>query len=177
MRQERASFEARNSHLERQLADQRVRLRKAKRPTRIQDARPACADAEQGFRYAVLTAWASRTPVGEQGAVSLPDFRIGPHFMASLQQLEGIAADKVADVVFEIVTGRAKGLAGRELHQYRESEGGEAPAVHRPEDGAVLWRASLQTKTAAARRIHFWQLPGGEVELGHVGTHDERPPL
>lgn len=47
--------------------------------------------------------------------------------------------------------------------------------VHR-DDGAVLWRAHLQTNTASARRLHFWRLPGGEVELWHVGTHDERPP-
>lgn len=176
LRQQRADLEARASHLERQLTDQRVRLRKAKRPV-PKGAAPVFADAEQGFRYAVLTAWAARTPPAEQADVPLPQFRIGPYFLTSVQRLKGVSAAKVADVVFEIVTGRAKALAGRELHHYRESDTGGAPSVHRPEDGAILWRANLQTNTAAARRIHFWQLPGGEIELWHVGTHDERPPI
>lgn len=176
LRHERATFDARNQHLERQLADQRSRLRKAKRPSG--DAAPvAFASAEQGFRYAVLTAWARRTPTAEQAAVPLPDFSIGPHFIESLERLEGIAREKVADVAFEILTGRAKDLAGRELHQYRESEAGGASTVHRARDGATLWRASLQSKTASARRIHFWQGPGGDVVFWHVGLHDERPPL
>lgn len=177
LRQERANFDSRNGHLERQLADQRARLRKAKRPATTDGVRPVFADAEQGFRYAVLTAWATRTPLAEQAAVPLPEFRIGQPFIASLQGLEGVTEEKVADVVFEIVTGRAKELSSRELHQYRESEGGGAATVHRSSDGATLWRANLQTKTASARRIHFWQLPGGQIELWHVGTHDARPPL
>lgn len=176
LRQQRASSEARIHHLERQLADQRSRLRKARRPTAA-SPRPVFADAELGFRHAVTAAWATRTPVGEQAAVPLPDFRIGEPFLDSLARLEGISVDKVADVVFEIVTGRAKGLASRELHQYRESPGAGAPAVQRAADGAVLWRANLQTKTASARRIHYWQLPGEVIELWHVGTHDEPPPL
>lgn len=176
LRHERATFDARNQHLERQLADQRSRLRKAKRPAG--DVNPVVfANAEQGFRYAVLTAWARRTPTAEQAVLPLPDFGIGPHFVASLERLEGIAREKVADVVFEIVTNRAKDLASRELHQYRESEAGGASAVHRSKDGATLWRASLQSKTASARRIHFWQGPRGDIELWHVGLHDERPPL
>lgn len=180
LRHERATFESRNQHLERQLADQRSRLRKAKRPSSRDSATAAAiafADAEQGFRYAVLTAWARRTPTAEQAAAPLPDFRIGPHFIASLQRLQGVSLEKVADVVFEILTGRAKDLSSRELHPYRESEAGTANAVRRPEDGGTLWRASLQTKTASARRIHFWQVPGGSVELVHVGLHDDRPPI
>lgn len=175
LRQERAHLERRTAHLEKQLADQRVRLRKAKRPA-PEATRPAFADAEQRFRYAVLTAWATRTPLAEQAAMPLPDYRIGPHFLASLEGLAGISDEKVADVAFEVLTGRAQELAGRGLHQYRESDGGGAPAVQRG-DGSVLWRANLQTNSASARRLHFWRLPGGAVELWHVGTHDEKPPL
>lgn len=176
LRQQRVNLEGRIGHLERLLADQRARLRKTRR-SRADAVGPVFADAEQGFRHAVTTAWATRTPATEQAAVPLPEFRIGRPFLPSLDRLEGITVAKVADVVFEIVTGRAKALSSRELHHYRESEAGGAPTVQRPEDGAVLWRANLQTKSASARRIHFWQLPGGEVELWHVGTHDERPPL
>lgn len=176
LRQERATFEARHRHLERQLADQRSRLRKAKRASKAVAAPITFADSEQGFRYAVLTAWARRTPAAEQRSFPLPEFRIGPAFMDSLGRLSGLPASKVADVVFEILTDRAKDLPGRELHPYRVSDAGGSDVVRRQEDGSVLWRASLQSRSASARRIHFWRLPGNEVELVHVGLHDERPP-
>ena len=159
-----------------QLQAQRTMLRKAKGSPSAA-AGPQFADAEQGFRYDVLTSWASRTPVGEQGSLPLPDFRIGPYFIDALQRLQGIKQAKVADVVVEVVTDRAKDLPGRELHQYREADGGNAPGVRRSTDDAVMWRVNLQTNSASARRLHYWVLPGGEVELWHVGTHDERPPL
>ncbi|HQR27960.1 MAG TPA: hypothetical protein PLP61_13050 [Nocardioides sp.] len=136
---------------------------------------PEFADPEQGFRYAVLTAWARRTPPAEQASRPLGVYTLGPDFLTSLQKVDGISADKVADVVFEIVTGRARDLPGRELHQLRESDAGGAPSVRRA-DGAVCWRASLQVKSPQARRLHYWQLPGGEIELSRVTLHDDFQP-
>ena len=115
--------------------------------------------------------------LARQGSLPLPDFRIGPYFIDALQRLQGIKQAKVADVVVEVVTDRAKDLPGRELHQYREADGGNAPGVRRSTDDAVMWRVNLQTNSASARRLHYWAMPGGEIELWHVGTHDERPPL
>ena len=39
--------------------------------------------------------------------------------------------------------------------------------------GAVAWRASLQVKTPAARRIHYWVLSSGQIELARVTAHDD----
>lgn len=38
---------------------------------------------------------------------------------------------------------------------------------------AVAWRASLQVNTPSARRIHYWVLPSGRVDLARVSTHDD----
>ena len=176
LRSERSRLSAQVERQKQQLQVQRTMLRKEKGST-SGVARPEFADSEQGFRYDVLTAWASRTPVGEQPSRPLPDYRIGPHFMSCLERLHGMKQAKVADVVVEIVTDRAKDIGGRELHQYRESDGGNAPGVRRTTDDALLWRVNLQTNSASARRLHYWVLPGGKIELWHVGTHDERPPL
>jgi hypothetical protein len=121
----------------------------------------------------VLTAWALRTPLGEQPSRPLGDYEIGPDFLDSLERTPGVNVAKVADVVFEIVTGRVQDVPGRELHRVRVSAGPTADYVRRAEDGANLWRAALQTKTPQARRIHYWSLPGGTVELSHVGLHDD----
>jgi hypothetical protein len=40
-------------------------------------------------------------------------------------------------------------------------------------DGAIAWRASLQVNTPSARRIHYWVLPSGQIELARVAAHDD----
>jgi hypothetical protein len=136
---------------------------------------PRFADPEQGFRYLVLTCWATRTLPSEQAQRPLPEYRIGARFLDSLHRLEGIKMEKVADVVFEILTGLAPQNPSREVHRLRAGLGGDDPIQVR-DDGAVCWRASLQVSTPAARRIHYWVLPAGLVELSRVATHDEFVP-
>jgi len=169
-----AELRRRSTHQETQLQQARARLRRAGQKRPSHEGPPEFADREEGFRYAVLTAWARRTPRSEQATRPLPDYTVTPQFLESLGALEGISTEKVADVVFEILTDRAKDLDGRELHPLRTGEAGNSPQRIR-EDGATAWRAALQRNAAAARRIHFWRLPGGGVELWHVGPHDEVP--
>ncbi|MFZ1286606.1 MAG: hypothetical protein WAR57_06175 [Candidatus Phosphoribacter sp.] len=167
--------ERRANKAENDLKSTRARLRKATStsksgsPTRTG---PQFADPAQGFRYLVLTPWATRTLPSEQRDRPLADFLIGPRFLDSLERLEGVKAEKVADVVFEIVTGLALKLPSREVHHLRTGSGGDDPLRVR-EDGAVAWRASLQVNSPSARRIHFWVLPSGQVELARVATHDD----
>lgn len=166
--------ERRANKAEHELKATRSRLRKAStaKSTGTDGAGPQFVDREQGFRYRVLTQWATRTLPTEQRDRPLPDYLIGPRFLDSLDKLEGIKEDKVADVVFEIVTGLAPELPSREVHHLRTGSGGEDPVRIRA-DGAVAWRASLQVNTPSARRIHYWVLTGGQVELARVTTHDD----
>ena len=63
-------------------------------------------------------------------------------------------------------------IPGLELHMLRESETvGAAQQVRG--DGARAWRCNLQTRTAAARRLHYWQLPDGRIELAKIVYHDD----
>lgn len=173
----RQDQERRLARLEHELKGQRSRLRKAKQsPSASGAASPDFADPEQGFRYAVLTSWATRTPVGEQLARPLPDYDLGPEFLASVRQTPGISLGKLADVVFEVVTGRAPEIAGRDLHQLRESATPHAPHLRRAADDATCWRAALQVNTPQARRLHYWVAPGGRVELSRVALHDDVRP-
>ncbi|MCL2611710.1 MAG: hypothetical protein FWD95_00585 [Nocardioidaceae bacterium] len=159
---------------ENELKATRARLRKAStaRPATTAGDGPQFADAEQGFRYLVLTQWATRTLPVEQPERPLDEYILGPRFLDSLGRLEGIKTAKVADVVFEIVTGLAPQLPSREVHHLRTGPGGDDPVRVR-EDGAVAWRASLQVNTPSARRIHYWVLPGSPIEFARVATHDD----
>jgi len=165
--------ERRANRAEHELRAARARLRKASgAKSAPAAARPQFADAEQGFRFLVQGQWATRTPMSEQRERALPDLVIGPQFLESLSALEGVSDAKVADVVVEIVTERAQEIAGREVHMLRTGTGGADPARTR-EDGAVAWRASLQVNTPSARRIHYWRLPDGRIELARVAKHDD----
>lgn len=73
----------------------------------------------------------------------------------------------------DVLTGRAETLASRELHPLRVGEAGGTEQRVRAEDGAKAWRVSLQINTPSARRLHFWRLPDGGVELSRVGVHDD----
>ncbi len=53
------------------------------------------------------------------------------------------------------------------------SEAGGTEQRVRADDGAKAWRVSLQINTPSARRLHFWRLPDGGVELSRVGVHDD----
>lgn len=163
-----------SNRAENELKTTRARLRKASGARAVTGAvsAPEFADAEQGFRYLVLTQWATRTLPYEQVERPLGEYVLGPRFLESLGKLEGIKPAKVADVVFEIVTGLAPQLPSREVHHLRTGPGGE-DQVRIREDGAVAWRASLQVNTPSARRIHYWVLPGRPIEFARVATHDD----
>ena len=159
-----------------ELARMRSQLRRAKQRTAPPDvALPVFADRERGFRHLVEAAWARRIPVGEQPTRPLPDYAIGERFLDSVDALEGIAVDKIADVVMEVLTGLAEQSTGRELHQLRTSAGGNAAPQSRT-DGAVCYRVSMQIHTPSARRLHFWKCPDGTIELSRVVVHDDMEP-
>lgn len=159
-----------------ELARMRSQLRRAKQRTAPPDvALPVFADRERGFRHLVEASWARRIPVGEQPTRPLPDFAIGERFLDSVDALEGIAVDKIADVVMEVLTGLAEQSTGRELHQLRTSAGGNAAPQSRA-DGAVCYRVSMQIHTPSARRLHFWKCPDGTIELSRVVVHDDMEP-
>lgn len=166
--------ERRANKAENDLKSTRARLRKAGSSQRrvAPGDGPQFADPNEGFRYLVLTQWASRTLPSEQSDRPMVDYDIGPRFLVSLERLEGIKVEKVADVVFEIVTDLARQLPSREVHRLRTGPGGDDPVRNR-DDGAVAWRASLQVNTPSARRIHYWVLPSGRVDLARVSTHDD----
>lgn len=129
-------------------------------------------DREQGFRTEVVLAWARRFPAAEQVERPLPEYRVGAGFLDSLRVIEGISAAKVVDVVVEVLTGVAEESDARELRPYRIDEQPTSPQRVR-QDGATAWRVSLQRNTPAARRLHFWRLADGSIELWDVKDHDD----
>ncbi|MDR0945218.1 MAG: hypothetical protein LBM66_03535, partial [Bifidobacteriaceae bacterium] len=177
------------NQLNHQVADLRTKLREtqgdvraarreaqaaAGKATNLEDAlADKFLEADQQLRFEIYVCWAIRVLPQEKADYPLPDYRIGPEFVASLNRLQGVDRGKVVDVIVEVLTGRVvEKASSRRLHRLRESSGGGTPGRTRA-DGAVAMRVAIQHGTPGARQLHYWQLPNGGIELIKVGVHDE----
>lgn len=164
-------------NLHKKAVDELRKTRKAV-PAHVRESGPherrdTWPDAELWLRHEILLAWVERIPRFEKLQRPLPaDYIIGPRFAESISALDDGQFDKAMKCVVDVLTDRAKDLAGRDLHRLRTGDGGsDAPRI-RPEDGAVAWRAAIEVNVASARRLHYWAV-GARIELSQVGIHDD----
>ncbi|WIE81001.1 hypothetical protein [Curtobacterium sp. MCSS17_016] len=130
--------------------------------------------ADAAARHAILLAWVDRIPAAEKTERPLPDYRLSDGFTDSFEPLTDTQTTKALRCVVDILTGRDD-LAARRVHPLRTSEAGNAPAWVR-DDGAVCFRANIESNTASARRLHYWKLPDGTLELIRIVVHDTFEP-
>lgn len=164
-RAERAERDARDAQAslsrEREAADQlRADLRRIApdEPTRLRDA--------------IRSAWLRATTPADRDQYGWREPVLGEDFLPSLTYVHGVSRERVVEVCAEVVCGRARERTGLEVHPLRTSEGGGTPQLVRA-DGAKAYRASLQVNTPSARRLHYWELPDGGVELAKIAYHDD----
>jgi hypothetical protein len=131
------------------------------------------SSTESWLRHEIVLAWVDRMSAADKERWPLPEsYRISELFAASLAELDDAFFDKALKATVDVLTGRAREISGRELHPLRQGEAGNAPAYVRHSDGARCFRVYVEQKVPAARRLHFWQLQDGEVELERVVSHD-----
>lgn len=131
------------------------------------------SDPERQFRHEVTLSWLHSTTEQDRVERPLPsEWVIGPDFLGSVDDLDGVSRDKIVRVVTEVLTGLVWEVQGRNAHQQRVSDHGGAPLQVR-DDGATAWRCALQVNSASARRLMWWSLPNGQIELGRVAVHDD----
>ena len=129
-------------------------------------------DPERRFVAEVHQVWSSTGTDADRERFPWREPKIGADFLESLTRVQGVSRERVVEVCAHVLSGRAAEVAGLELHPLRSSEGGNAPQLVRG-DGAKAWRCSLQASTPAARRLHYWELPDGSVELAKIVYHDD----
>lgn len=158
---------------------QELREARAARPELEADssrtARSEWPDGESWLRHEVTSTWASRTGASEKRQYPLREYVLGPRFLESMNELGDAYTEKILRALVDVLTGRAPEIPGRDLHRLREGQGGNDPYVTR-RDGGTCWRVSLEQNTASARRLHYWQLPGGHIELSRAVVHDDVEP-
>jgi hypothetical protein len=135
------------------------------------------ARGEDGIIYAIKQQfkrdWSNTT-------ASPLTFRLGPHFIASLNK-RGLDYDEkvlrsILNAASAVIADKAKDISGYRLHHFRESEAANAPQLIRSSDQAKAWRLMLQ-KHGAGWRLHYWQISTAEgivIEFANVGKESER---
>lgn len=146
-----------------------LRVRQARGRNRLQEAEPL--DAER-FKALLQQSYDARYLGDDKRRYPLREVRLGSRFLQTVERLEGVDLEKIVDVCADVGARRAHEMPAREVHVLRTGEGG-APQRTRSSDGAQAWRCALQINTPSARRLHWWELPGGGVELASVGPHDD----
>lgn len=165
--EQRARLERENRSLYGQLEGLKALLKERAQA----DGAPPETEAEL-FAHDVRASWQARLTPNDRETSPLADFVIRDAFVPSIS---ATAADrqKVVDTVMEVACGRAKEIEGRQLHKLRSGSSGNAPERKRASDGAAAWRCNIQTNSASARRLHFWQCAGGKLEFVSVVIHDD----
>ena len=173
-----ATERAERAKAETRLAETSQERREAGRALR--DARRAAERAhvdptDEGIRIEIERTWGNRTAPGERDRWPLREFTFGPAFIASLESLDENQLAKAVRACVDAVTGRDKEIPARELHRLRSGEGGDDAYVVRA-DGSKCWRSAIEQNTPGARRLHYWELPGGGIELSRIVLHDDIRP-
>lgn len=159
-----------------------LRAYKRRTQTALKRALAAGSDAlfetaGERLRHDVYLAWAKYVPASEKARQPLPsDWKAGPEFAASLYGFTepGVVA-KALKAMVEVLTGTAERNAAREVHALRANLGADTAQLVR-EDGSKCYRAAIEQKVASARRLHYWRLPDGSIELSRVVVHDDFKP-
>lgn len=140
--------------------------------SQLRDTLAAAMPETAALRTLIQARWEASTTTADRAQYPWREPTFGPEFATSLDHVEGVSRERVFDVCADVACRRAADRPGLELHALRSGDHGGAPQRVRP-DGAKAYRASLQVRTPAARRLHYWELPDGGIELAKIVYHDD----
>lgn len=128
------------------------------------------------FRHELYLAWVERVAATEKAKLPMQEFTVGPKFLDSFYAHSAEHRRKALRALVDLLTGRATSMPARQLHQLRTGAGGDDGPVVRSSDRARCMRMSVEVNAPAARRLHFWDLPSGTIELHELVPHDVTDP-
>jgi hypothetical protein len=131
-------------------------------------------DAEKQLRLELWLAYLTTVPESDREKYPWPPrFRIGLEFLESVDRLVrdgGITRERIVTVCAEVLCVLANDLPARAVKPWAQPPDGRAETRL---DGATAMRVRLQVGSHAARRLKYWRLLTGEIELDRVTVHDD----
>ncbi len=133
------------------------------------------SDADTGDELAGIAAeiQAEISSRAEIEGARLRPMQIGPKFTSTLEAHGPNYRAKAIKAAADIVIGAVGLLSRREDHELRTGAGANDPQRTRASDGAKARRCYIEQRTASARRLHYWVIENGSVELASVNVHDD----
>ncbi|MCS5495714.1 cell division protein ZapB [Cnuibacter physcomitrellae] len=156
----------------------RTRLRAESRRDEDDPAEPVIvfADDEEWVRHEITMTWLRRFSPADRVTYPLQAVTIGRDFAESIRRLPAPLRTKAWRCAVDVAAGRWREVQARSAHPLRVGPTAQATEVVRPSDGARCIRLNVESQTPAARRMHFWLLADGGVELSRVVAHDDMRP-
>ena len=143
----------------------------------VADRRSRYGTVEEWIREEIRAFWIGNYTPDDRATFPLDrqSWRVLPSFILTFQTLTDDGKDKAIKTATHIVTGRNAIEHITEDHPLREGDENSKPEVVR-DDGALARRAYIESHTAQSRRLHYWKLRDGSIELSRVGLHDDFTP-
>jgi len=143
----------------------------------VANRRSRYGTVEEWIREEIRAFWIDNYTPDDRATYPLDEqqWRILPSFILTFQALTDDGKDKAIKTATHIVTGRNAIEHITEDHPLREGDENSKPEVVR-DDGAASRRAYIESHAAQARRLHYWKLRDGSIELSRVGLHDDFTP-
>lgn len=136
-------------------------------------SRRAHADPAQQLHHEIHLSWMHTYTEADREKYPLATYTFGKTFVDSVETIVGVDREKIVTACVDVLTRRAWEINGRQAHQMRTTNESGSPVRVRVHDGATAWRCNLQTHTASARRLMWWEIPGGAIELASASLHDD----
>jgi hypothetical protein len=143
----------------------------------VANRRSRYGTVEEWIREEIRAFWIDNYTPDDRATYPLnqEQWRVLPSFILTFQALTDDGKDKAIKTATHIVTGRNAIEHITEDHPLREGDENSKPEVVR-DDGAAARRAYIESHTAQARRLHYWKLRDGSIELSRAGLHDDFTP-
>jgi hypothetical protein len=127
-------------------------------------------DAEQ-LDYELRHLYLHVVPIRQRESMPLRSYIFLPAFLDDVaEQAHAVARLQLLSAMVAVLTNQAR-HSSVQARAMREFEGSPNARV-RP-DGATVWRGNVQNNTPAARRLMWWEVPGGRVEFARLAVHDD----
>jgi regulator of replication initiation timing len=165
------------------LKDAQASLREARRTgTEVtaespRDRQARFASNHDWIQHELYLQWIERLDPATRSDHPLPtEASVGTHFAESLEALDDGQLAKALRCAMEAVTGFISKNPAREVHALRTGDGANDAPIIRPSDSARCLRAYIERNTPQARRLHYWVVANGRIELSRVVIHDDMEP-
>lgn len=131
-------------------------------------------DSLEQLLYEIRHFYLMTVPLSQREQWPYTPFKVSTTFLNDVEsQASVLSRQQIIAACVDVITGRVADVPSRQARRKREGGGDSSRPVTTRTDGAIAWRANINEGTPGARRIMWWRLPSGSIELARLAHHDD----